>query len=115
MAKYKELAAAIVEQIGGLKNVSNLTHCVTRLRFNLKNDNLADLNKIKQLDGVVGSVNKGGQVQVIIGPHVKDVHDEVLKLFRTMAGTARKRRAKRKVLPKYWILLLASLYRLSGH
>lgn len=102
MANNKELAAAIVEQIGGLKNVSNLTHCVTRLRFNLKNDDLADLNKIKQLDGVVGSVNKGGQVQVIIGPHVKDVHDEVLKLgdISSSGGGGKEEKSEKKGFAK---------------
>ncbi|KYG29565.1 beta-glucoside-specific PTS transporter subunit IIABC [Alkalihalobacillus trypoxylicola] len=84
--KYTELAKEILEQVGGEKNVSNLAHCVTRLRFNLKNDQLADLEKIKQIDGVVGSVNKGGQVQVIIGPHVKDVFDEVNKLGNMNSG-----------------------------
>ena len=78
--KYTELAKEILEQVGGENNVSNLTHCVTRLRFNLKNDSLADIEKIKQMDGVVGCVQKGGQTQVIVGPHVKDVFDEVNKL-----------------------------------
>lgn len=65
--KYTELAKEILEQVGGEKNVSNLTHCVTRLRFNLKNDGLADIKAIKEIDGVVGCVQKGGQTQVIIG------------------------------------------------
>ncbi|MCE4052186.1 beta-glucoside-specific PTS transporter subunit IIABC [Bacillus sp. Au-Bac7] len=83
---YNKLASAIIEQVGGAENVSNLTHCVTRLRFNLKNDELADTEKIKNIDGVVGCVNKGGQLQVIIGPHVKDVHDEVVKLGNMTSG-----------------------------
>ncbi|MEY8752841.1 beta-glucoside-specific PTS transporter subunit IIABC [Alkalicoccobacillus gibsonii] len=78
--KYTELAKEILQQVGGEKNVSNLTHCVTRLRFNLKNDSLADVKAIKEMEGVVGCVQKGGQTQVIIGPHVKDVYDEVNKL-----------------------------------
>lgn len=79
----KELAQSIIELIGGSKNVTNLTHCVTRLRFNLKNYDLAYADAIKKIEGVVGCVHKGGQLQVIIGPHVQNIYDEAIQLVDT--------------------------------
>lgn len=78
MNHYKELAVAIVESIGGLENIEQLNHCATRLRFNLRNDDLAHENKIKNIKGVVGCVNKGAQLQVIIGNDVDIVYQEII-------------------------------------
>lgn len=49
----QQLAKDILSLVGGKENVENVTHCYTRLRFNLKNDNLADKDKIESLDGVI--------------------------------------------------------------
>ncbi|MFC6465326.1 beta-glucoside-specific PTS transporter subunit IIABC [Marinilactibacillus sp. GCM10026970] len=76
----KQLAEKIVSKVGGADNVSNLTHCITRLRFNLRNADLADTEGIKEMEGVVGAVYKGGQYQVIIGPHVQSVYDEAIQM-----------------------------------
>lgn len=51
----------------------NVIHCITRLRFTLKDESIADDEKIKKLDGVMGVVHSNGQYQVIIGTHVGDV------------------------------------------
>jgi beta-glucoside PTS system EIICBA component len=75
--KYENLAKQIIEKVGGTDNVSNLTHCMTRLRFNLKDDAKASETEVKKIDGVVGCVNKGGQFQVIIGTHVQDVYEAI--------------------------------------
>lgn len=75
--KYENLAKQIIEKVGGADNVSNLTHCMTRLRFNLKDDKMANEAEVKKIDGVVGCVNKGGQFQVIIGTHVQDVYEAI--------------------------------------
>ncbi|MDP4381062.1 PTS transporter subunit EIIB, partial [Escherichia coli] len=64
---YAELAKQILEKVGGKENVAFLTHCATRLRFNLKDDTKADMDALKKTIGVMGVVNKGGQFQVIIG------------------------------------------------
>lgn len=77
---YKNLAAEILKLVGGEENISGLTHCATRLRFNLKNDSLADTEKIKGLKGVMGVVNKGGQYQVIIGSDVASVYKPLTEL-----------------------------------
>ena len=63
----KKTAQQVLEQVGGAENVAFLTHCVTRLRFNLRSMDGVDDAKVKAVPGVVGVVNKGGQYQVIIG------------------------------------------------
>ena len=76
----KKTAQLILQEIGGEDNVQNLTHCVTRLRFTLNSAEHVDEQKIKNIPGVVGVVNKGGQFQVIIGPDVPIVYKEITKL-----------------------------------
>lgn len=66
----KEQAAFIVKHIGGKENVSSLTHCVTRLRFVLKDEAKADTELIKERKDVLGVIQAGGQYQVCIGPGV---------------------------------------------
>lgn len=80
MAKYTELAQDILAHVGGKENVVSLKHCVTRLRFQLKDENLADTNYLQQREGIVTVVKAGGQYQVVIGNHVPDVYEEVLKV-----------------------------------
>lgn len=77
---YKSLAKQILEHVGGEGNVVSFTHCATRLRFHLKNDALAQTDALKDLPGVMGVVNKGGQYQVIIGSDVPNVHRELLTM-----------------------------------
>ncbi|MDY6227726.1 MAG: beta-glucoside-specific PTS transporter subunit IIABC [Clostridium sp.] len=77
---YEILAKSILEKIGGKENVSNLTHCATRLRFNLKDNSKAKTSEIKNINGVMGVVDKGGQYQVIIGNDVNHVYKEVVKI-----------------------------------
>ena len=60
-------------------NVVNVRHCVTRLRFVLKDESKADDDYLKQRDGVVTVVKAGGQYQVVIGNHVPDVYASVLE------------------------------------
>ena len=77
----KDLAASIVELLGGSSNISTALHCVTRLRFNLRDGSLAKLDDIRQLKGVLGAQIKDGQYQIIIGPNVNRVYDEVVPLL----------------------------------
>lgn len=78
--KFKEIAIQVLEHIGGEENVSHVTHCVTRLRFNLKDDSKVSIEKLKKVKGVMGCVDKGGQFQVIIGNDVSDVYKELISL-----------------------------------
>lgn len=86
MAKYTELAEDIIKHVGGKENVNNLKHCVTRLRFDLKDESKADDDYLKNRDGVVTVVKAGGQYQVVIGNHVPDVYAEVLQVGGLPAG-----------------------------
>lgn len=76
--EYQILAAHIIQLVGGEKNIDNVIHCVTRLRFYLKDDTLPDEEKLTNLKGVLGVVNAGGQYQVVVGQGVEDIHKEVL-------------------------------------
>lgn len=77
---YKKLAGEILNLIGGEKNVAQVTHCATRLRFNLVNEKKADVNALKSTKGVMGVVSSGGQFQVIIGSDVASVYKQLLEL-----------------------------------
>lgn len=77
--KYEKLAADIVKNVGGKENVSSLAHCVTRLRFKLKDESKANTDVLKAMDGVVTVVQSGGQYQVVIGNAVTDVFDEIIE------------------------------------
>ncbi|ASA19773.1 beta-glucoside-specific PTS transporter subunit IIABC [Paenibacillus donghaensis] len=77
--KYETLAQQIIEKVGGEKNVSSLSHCQTRLRFILNDDKKADKDGMKKLEGVANVIESGGQFQVIVGTHVEEVHEEIIK------------------------------------
>lgn len=87
MKKYEELAKAIVKNVGGEKNVISLAHCITRLRFKLKDESLANTDVLKEMDGVVTVIQSAGQYQVVIGNAVADVYDTVLEVSG-IAGSA---------------------------
>ena len=77
---YKKMAAEILKLVGGEKNVSGVTNCMTRLRFSLNDPKKADVEGIKKVKGVQGVVTKNGQFQVVIGTDVGNVCDEIKKL-----------------------------------
>lgn len=79
MGKYTELAKTIIQNVGGKENVNDLRHCVTRLRFRLKDENLADEAALRGTDGVISVVRAAGQYMVVIGEHVTEVYDEVCR------------------------------------
>ena len=74
---YKQTATEIVEHIGGKENIASLTHCITRVRFRLKDDSKADKEAVKKINGVLNVVEQGGQFQVVIGNEVEDVFNAV--------------------------------------
>ncbi|WP_340015275.1 beta-glucoside-specific PTS transporter subunit IIABC [Paenibacillus sp. FSL K6-1318] len=82
----KDLAKNVLDLVGGEQNISGLTHCATRLRFVLKDDNKADLKALDQLEGVLKAQNSGGQIQVVIGAKVDAVYSEVRNLTSDQIG-----------------------------
>ena len=77
MGKYESLAKEIIKNVGGKENINSLTHCVTRLRFKLKDESKANDEVLKNMDGVVTVMKSGGQYQVVIGNHVAEVYADV--------------------------------------
>ena len=77
---YAIVVQKIVESIGGVENIASVTHCMTRLRFVVKDESKINDAAVKTVDGVMGVVNQGGQYQIIIGNHVEEAYNEVLKL-----------------------------------
>lgn len=78
---YAKTAADIVEKVGGPENVQAVTHCMTRLRFILKNDAVADQEALKAIKGVLGVVNANGQMQVVMGQNLIGTYDAVVSQF----------------------------------
>ncbi|ALO03136.1 PTS beta-glucoside transporter subunit IIABC [Lactiplantibacillus paraplantarum] len=76
--RYQALATAIIANVGGQQNINSVIHCITRLRFYLKDEALAHDSIIANLDGVIDVAKAGGQYQVVIGPAVNDVFDAVI-------------------------------------
>lgn len=77
---YAQSAVEIVALIGGNDNVINVTHCATRLRFILKDGAKVNKDQLKRVKGVITVIEASGQLQVVIGNHVGDAYQEVLKL-----------------------------------
>lgn len=102
MAKdYALIANQIIENIGGIENVESVTHCMTRLRFVLKDESLADDATVKKINGVMGVVRQGGQYQVIIGNNVAYAYKEIVKLGNFgEASDIAKGTKKQKLTPK---------------
>lgn len=82
-AKYKDLASKIIELIGGKDNITDAWHCQTRLRFKLVNEQEAKTEEIKKLSDVINVLYKGGVYQVVIGPNVAEVFEEIEPLVET--------------------------------
>ena len=97
---YENLAKQILKNVGGQENVSNLTHCATRLRFNLKDVSKANTETIKKTKGVMGVVDKGGQYQVIIGNDVNHVYKEIMKIANIEGNSESKEVDDRKTVAK---------------
>lgn len=88
MAKidYKVLADDIIERVGGVANIREVSHCVTRLRFLLKDKNLVNEQELKALKGVLGTVYGSGQYQIILGENLFPVYDSIEKNYDIQTG-----------------------------
>ena len=79
-SKYDGLSRIIIQNVGGKSNIAGLTHCVTRLRFKLKDESKAQTEILKETDGIVTVLQSGGQYMVVIGNHVPDVFASVVSV-----------------------------------
>ena len=75
MAKYdyQQMSKTILENVGGVENISNINHCATRLRLKLKDTEKANKAEIKKIDGVIGVELRGQELQVIVGQIIEDL------------------------------------------
>lgn len=88
MGKYQDLAKDIVKNVGGKENINSLTHCITRLRFILKDEGKANTDVLNKMDGVVTIMKSGGQYQVVIGNHVPEVYEDVCAVAGLGGGSS---------------------------
>ncbi|MDD3219804.1 MAG: beta-glucoside-specific PTS transporter subunit IIABC [Lachnospiraceae bacterium] len=102
---YAKTAAQVLEAIGGKSNVVSATHCITRLRFVLKDESGIDDEKVKGIKGVMGVMRKGGQYQVIIGNDVAVCYTELAKLgdFDDGKSKVEEVKVKQKFTFKGWV------------
>lgn len=95
---YAVVAKKILEKIGGEGNVNSVQHCMTRLRFVLKDESKADDEAIKKIKGVMGVTKQGGQYQVIIGNNVGTCYKELVKLGNFQEGSSNEVKEKKGVI-----------------
>lgn len=87
-SKYDGLARIIIQNVGGKSNIISVAHCITRLRFKLKDESKANKEVLESTDGVIKVMQAGGQYQVVIGNQVNDVYDAVLEVGHLAAAGA---------------------------
>ena len=86
MAKdFSKMASEIMKYIGGPDNVIDVAHCATRLRFRLKNTDMVDSLQLERTEGVIKTLESGGQFQIVIGNKVSLVYEEILKSHKNLA------------------------------
>lgn len=91
---YHKTAEMLVHELGGDENISNVSHCATRLRFILKDESRVNKDKVAKIPGVITTVSAGGQFQVVIGNHVRDAYNFVTQMITTdgkNGGTSNKK------------------------
>lgn len=110
MGKYRELAEQIVKNVGGKENINSLTHCVTRLRFKLKDESKANDEAIKNTDGVVTLMKSGGQYQVVIGNHVPRVYEDVVEVAEINAESVSTEPQEKQGLFNAFISLMSDVF-----
>ena len=81
MSNYKKLAEFIVSNVGGVDNIIDLTHCMTRLRFKLKDDNLISNEQLAKNEEIISTTHAGGRFQVIVGNAVEEIHREIERII----------------------------------
>ena len=78
---YERIAQQILQLVGNKQNVISVSHCFTRLRFQLKDNNKANREKLLQTEGVISVVESSGQYQVVLGNKVTKIYDALLPLI----------------------------------
>lgn len=111
---YNSLANEILKSVGGQQNVSNLTHCATRLRFKLKDNKKADKEAIQKTKGVLSVVESGGQFQIVIGNDVPFVYKEINKIGNLGADSDSSTEQKGSIGSRIFEVISGSFHPLLG-
>ena len=101
MTVYETLAKEILNSVGGRDNVNSLTHCITRLRFKLKDESKAQDEVLKSMEGVVTVMKSAGQYQVVIGNQVQDVYEQIVPLLHAEQSQTVQSAEKEKLLDRF--------------
>lgn len=101
MTVYETLAKEILNYVGGKDNVNSLTYCITRLRFKLKDESIAQDEALKNLEGVVTVMKSAGQYQVVIGNQVQDVYEQLVPLLHAEQPQTVQDAEKEKLLDRF--------------
>ncbi|MBP2058540.1 PTS system beta-glucosides-specific IIC component [Lactobacillus colini] len=98
---WDTLAKNIIDAVGGPSNIKNATHCATRLRLTLYDDSKAQQEKIGNFEKVLGVVNQGGQLQIIIGNDVPVLYDSFINIYQNGSSSNQEEQdEKSKSTPK---------------
>ncbi len=81
-----DIARQIIKEVGGPENIVSLTHCVTRLRFKLKDQSKADKNRVSKINSVLSVVDNKDQFQVVYGTEVESMFDVIMKLYPSISS-----------------------------
>lgn len=91
MRKYEKLASFIINNIGGKDNIVNITHCMTRLRIKLKDNDKVNIEELESNNNIISCQKAEGKLQVIIGTQVGEVYEEIIRQIgkvKTNEGTS---------------------------
>lgn len=109
MSKNSEIAARVLDAVGGKENVKSVVHCATRLRFILNDEGKADTARLQQDNDVIQVVQSGGQYQVVIGSHVSDVYQELTAMANFGGGDAASNEKKGNIFNQF-VDIISSIF-----
>lgn len=107
---YKKTGLEVFEAVGGQDNVIVVTHCATRLRFELKDSKQVDQKRLSQIPGVLKSLESGGQFQVVIGPNVTTAYQAVQEVFGGTNQAAAESGGAKKSLGSRFIATITGIF-----